>query len=103
MKRPSARVFVVAGLALAFALAFFVSPYASNEPDGLNKVAAQHGLDHAARSSAVADGPTAGYEVDGIRNSRVSKGVAGILGVAVTFALVGGLVVLVRRAKPSTA
>ena len=102
MKRPSARVFVIAGLAVALALAFFVSPYASTQPDGLNKVAAQHGLDHAARSSAMSDGPTAGYEVEGIDDRHLSKGVAGLLGVTVTFLLAGGLVVLVRRrAEPA--
>ena len=36
---------IVAGLLVALALAAFASPFASTEPDGLNKVAADHGLD----------------------------------------------------------
>jgi cobalt/nickel transport system permease protein len=75
---------VVAGVLVAFGLAAFASPFASNKPDGLNKVAADHGFDAPARNSATADSPLAGYGVKHVDNEKVSKGSAGIVGVAVT-------------------
>ena len=93
--------FVLAGLVLAAALAFFVSPLASSKPDGLQKVADDHGLQQAAQGARHA--PAAGYEVGGVDDHRLSKGLAGLLGVGVTFALAGGVVLLVRRrGAPST-
>jgi PDGLE domain len=75
---------VVAGLLFAFGLAAFASPFASSKPDGLDKVAADHGFDAAAREGATADSPLAGYAVKQVDNEKVSKGSAGIVGVAVT-------------------
>ena len=51
------------GLAVAFALAFFVSPYASSEPDGLERVAIDNGFADQAQEHALADGPLADYAV----------------------------------------
>ena len=105
MKRPSRRArlgfgaFVVAGLAVALALAFFVSPSASGDPDGLNKVASDTGIGAAETDHALDDAPTAGYEVRGVDNDRMSTGVAGVIGVAVTFAVAGGVMLVVRRAR----
>ena len=43
MKHISTRTFVLAGIAVALVLAFLVSPYASSNPDGLEKVAVGQG------------------------------------------------------------
>ena len=43
------------------------------------------------------DTPTAGYEVRGVDDDRLSTGLAGLIGVGVTFALAGGLFLVVRR------
>jgi cobalt/nickel transport system permease protein len=88
------RVLVV-GLVVAAALAFFVGPLASSKPDGLEKVAADHGLQ--ASEHALDGSPTAGYEVRGVGDERLATGLAGLVGVAVTFAVAGGVVLLVRR------
>jgi hypothetical protein len=92
-------VFVGIGLAVALALAFFVSPEASSEPDGLNKVALDEGFAGQERAHATEDSPLAGYGVEGVDDDRLSTGLAGIAGVAVTFAVVGGGLVLVRRTQ----
>jgi hypothetical protein len=105
VKRPSRRAalgfgaFVVAGLAVALALAFFVSPSASDDPDGLNKVASDTGIAATETDHALDDAPTAGYEVPGVDNDRMSTGLAGVIGVAVTFAVAGGVMLVVRRAR----
>jgi cobalt/nickel transport system permease protein len=92
---------IVAGLLVALALAAFASPFASSKPDGLNKVAADHGFDHTARASATDDSPLAGYAVEHVDNAKVTKGLAGVIGVAVTVvaatAVFGGLWIVRRR------
>lgn len=89
-------VFVVAGLLVALALAFFVSPEASSSPDGMEKVAIDEGFVDEADDHALADGPLADYGVEGVDDERLGTGLAGIAGVVVTFAVMGGLLLLVR-------
>jgi hypothetical protein len=88
--------FVIGGLLVALALAVFLSPEASSQPDGLNKVAADHGFNASEQSHSLADGPLADYSTKGIDDERLSTGVAGIIGVAVTFALGIGLFFLLK-------
>ena len=90
---------VVVGLVVALALATFVSPFASSSPDGLDKVAADKALDADVEAHAVAGGPLADYGVDGVDNARVSTGLAGLIGVAVTFTVGFGLFAVIRRAR----
>jgi cobalt/nickel transport system permease protein len=91
--------FVAVGLAVACALAFFVSPEASTAPDGLDRVAVDKGLDRKERAHALDDLPTAGYTVEGVDDNRLSTGLAGLVGVGVTFAAGAGLVFIVRRSR----
>jgi hypothetical protein len=99
VKRPVRfAVFLVAGLAIAAGLAFFLSPLASSEPDGLNRVAIDEGLAQTETEHPLADTPTAGYGVDGVDDEGLSTGLAGVIGVAITFAVAGGVMLVVRRA-----
>ena len=91
------RAILLAGLLVALLLAGGVSYYASGSPDGLNKVAAQTGIDKSQEDHSLADSPFAGYETSGVDQGRLSGGLAGVVGVAVTFLVVGGLVLAVRR------
>ena len=86
-KRKALWLFVVGGLMIALALAFFVSPYASTSPDGLNKVAADEGFDGSAQEHALDDSPVAGYAVKGVDDAKLSKGLSGIIGVTMTFGI----------------
>jgi 2-hydroxychromene-2-carboxylate isomerase len=83
--------FVGLGLAVALLLAFFVSPFASSQPDGLEKVAGDQGFLATADDSALAGSPLADYATQGVDDERLSTGVAGIIGVTVTFAVGSGL------------
>ena len=89
--------FIGAGLVVALLLAGLVSFYASSSPDGLEKVAADKGLDANAEPHTLGNGPLADYGVRGVDDERLSVGLAGIVGVGVTFAVSGGLFLLVRR------
>lgn len=97
------RLFLVAGLLLAVALALFVSPFADSSPDGLGKVAEEQGFADAEEEHDLADSPVAGYEVDGVEDDRVSTGVAGLVGVLVTFGVGMGAFALLRTLRRSPA
>ncbi|MFN8156185.1 MAG: PDGLE domain-containing protein [Candidatus Nanopelagicales bacterium] len=99
--RSRTRWFVLAGLLVALLLAGFASYYASSAPDGLEKVAADKGLDTGARDSATAGSPLADYSVSGVSNQRLSGGLAGVIGVGVTLALAGGIFLIVRKREPA--
>jgi len=92
-------VFVAVGLLFALGLAFFVSPYASSKPDGLNKVAAEHGFDSGVKDRPADGSPLAGYGVDGVHDSKLSKGLSGVIGVALTFGIGYGLLTAVRLSR----
>jgi cobalt/nickel transport system permease protein len=92
---------VVAGLLVALGLAAFASPFASTQPDGLDKVAADKGLDDSARDSARQGSPLAGYAVKNVDHEQVGTSLSGIIGVIITVVVAGvpfgGLWVIVRR------
>jgi hypothetical protein len=89
--------FVGLGLAVALVLAFFVSPFASSQPDGLEKVASDKGFLATADDSALAGSPLADYATEGVDDERLSTGVAGIVGVTVTFAVGFGLFFVMKQ------
>ena len=97
MSRRSAW-FVAGGLVVALVLAFGASRWASTSPDGLEKVAADQAIDAGERPHALADGPLAGYATKGVDDLATATGIAGVVGVAVTFAAAGGLVWLATAA-----
>lgn len=85
MDRKNLLLFVIGGLIVALGLAFFVSPYASKAPDGLNRVAIDKGF--ASAQPSPGDAPLAGYGVKGVEDQKLSKGLAGVIGVVVTFGI----------------
>ncbi|KAA0930649.1 energy-coupling factor ABC transporter permease [Streptomyces apricus] len=87
------------GLAASLVLAGFVSFYASANPDGLEKVAADKGIDAKAEDHAAADSPLADYGVEGLDNARMSGGLAGVIGVGVTVVAGTGIFWTVRRRR----
>ena len=105
--------FLAGGLLVALLLAGVVSSFASGSPDGLDATARQ-GCTFDARGEItggtcmaqreqdhqLAGSPLADYGIRGVDNPYVSTGLAGVLGVLVTFALGGGVFWLVRRRTP---
>lgn len=79
--------FLGIGLVLALLIAGVVSGFASGEPDGLERVSIDQGFDEAAADHALDDSPLADYALGGVEDGRLSKGLAGIIGVAITLAL----------------
>lgn len=96
-RRLPTRVVVFVGIAVALLLAGVVSFYASGSPDGLERVAEEHGLTAAQKEHAAADGPMADYQARGVDDERISVGLAGIVGSLLVLVVAGGLAYVVRR------
>ncbi|MGQ4728971.1 energy-coupling factor ABC transporter permease [Streptomyces sp. Ju416(a)] len=95
----STRGFWITGLVSAFLLAGFVSFYASANPDGLERVAADQGIDEKVEEHGAADSPLADYGVGDIANARLSGGLAGVIGVSATVVVGTGVFWVIRRRK----
>jgi cobalt/nickel transport protein len=95
------KALVAAGVLVALLLAGVVSFYASASPDGLNKVAEDHGFSDTAKDSATSGSPFADYGTKGVGNERLSGGIAGVVGVIVVLGLGTGVAYAVRRRKRS--
>lgn len=94
--RISTRSLVVGGLVVCLLLAAVVSTWASGHPDGLEHVAETLGFADAAGDHGAADSPFADYETKGV-DGALSGPVAGIVGVALTGAVMWLVLRLVRR------
>ena len=78
--------FWIVALAIAIGLATAVAPVASKQPDGLNRVADDHGFaSGATTASSYGDSP-------------LTTGLAGFTGTLMVFAVGYGLIRLTRRA-----
>lgn len=91
------RWFLLSGLVVALLLAAVVSFYASSSPDGLEKVAADKGIDAKEEPHALSDSPFADYGTKGVDDERLSGGLAGLAGVGITFVVGGAVFLAVRR------
>lgn len=99
MKTRSLR-FLIGGLLAAAALAAFLSPFASSSPDGLEKIAADHGF------LEKGDGPPVwswsvvpDYIVPHVGDERVATGLAGLAGTLLVFCSAYGLARLIRAKR----
>jgi hypothetical protein len=95
--KTSTRITIVAGLVVALLLAGIASFYASSDPDGLNKVASDKGFNQHEKTHDLDHAPLAGYTTHGVTDDRLSGGLAGVVGVVITFAIGGGVAFALRR------
>lgn len=96
--RPTKGLWVT-GLVTALVLAGFVSFYASANPDGLEKVATDQGIDKEAKDHAAKDSPLADYGVKDVSDARLSGGLVGIIGVGATLVVGSGAFYVVSRRR----
>lgn len=97
VERRSRRLVVLAVAVVSVVLAVGLSSFASAYPDGLEYVAGQLGFADTAGDHATADSPVADYEAAGVEDTRLSTGLAGLVGVAVTAAMAFALFWALRR------
>lgn len=107
--RPSThrnRIFWLTGLGIALLIAVFLSPFASSDPDGLNRVSEDLGfVDREHPEAPATKLPFAeifdGYALKGVPEA-IATPVAGLIGTLVTFGLAWGLgKLVVRHSDPS--
>jgi cobalt/nickel transport system permease protein len=91
----SARMSFVIPLVAAGIIGLTLSPFASGFPDGLEWVAEQ--LRFLRESPVMFARPLPDYAVPGIGNEIIATGLAGLIGVALTFFTVLGLGTLIKR------
>lgn len=77
----SIKRFVSLAILISVLVAGILSYFASSNPDGLEKVSEDKGLDVQVTDSAVADSIFADYGIAGLENST---GLAGLIGVIIT-------------------
>jgi cobalt/nickel transport protein len=88
------RAFVFTGVGIALLIAIFLSPFASSDPDGLDRAAQDHGFDKTAVESPVSHNlPFYGlfdeYALRGVPET-IATPLAGLAGTLVTFGLAWG-------------
>ena len=96
------RAFVISGLGIALLIAVFLSPFASSDPDGLDRVSKDHGFEKNAAEEPVAKKLPfyqvfEDYRLRGVPE-QIATPAAGLIGTLVTFGLAWGIgKVLVRN------
>ncbi|MFH0771979.1 MAG: PDGLE domain-containing protein [Candidatus Omnitrophota bacterium] len=80
---------ILAGLLIALFLAIFITPFASEWPDGLEKVAEEKGFIKAAEEPLFR-APLADYTWPAIKSDKLSASFSGIAGTLMTFFLAYG-------------
>jgi PDGLE domain len=97
------KLLMVLALALAVGLATAVAPFASAEPDGLEKVAEEKRFLNQGRLAGIQeDSPLPDYAFPGVEDERLATALAGFVGTLGVFAIGYGLAFAVRR-RPRTA
>ena len=101
--RVPARTFWIGGVFVAVFFAVVVSQFAADDPDGLERVAADQGFVDSARDHAFDSSLFADYATRGIGNETLSLAVAGLAGVAITLLVGFGLFTASRQLTPKPA
>lgn len=99
MNGMTAQRFIGLGLVAAVAVAVLLSPFASQSPDGLERVAEDHGFIDLGQKSLLGESPLPDYSVPGVGDRWWSTPLAGIAGTLLTFGLAYGMGRLVARRK----
>jgi cobalt/nickel transport protein len=88
---------IIIGVVLTLLLAGIISMFASPWPDGLEKVAENHGFLEKGEGEPAIKSPVPDYEWPGLKNEKLATSIAGIAGTLVVFGLGYGLAILLKR------
>ena len=88
------------GLALALAIALFLSPLASSWPDGLERVAKDLGFFDKGEGAEVLKAPVPDYKFPGLDNEGFSTALSGSIGTIAMFGIGIGIARLLRKKEP---
>lgn len=82
---------VFLALLVSLAIAAFISPFASSNPDGLERVAEDKGFIHLSEGKKVVKSPMPDYVMPGVGNEKAAGSMAGVAGTMITFLTMYGL------------
>lgn len=85
------------GLLIAFICAGIISLFASESPDGLERVAEDKGFLEKGEGEPVLKSPIPDYVMPGLSNEKLATSIAGLLGTVVVFAVTYGLALLLKQ------
>jgi cobalt/nickel transport protein len=106
LSRSRNRAFVIAGLGVALLIAVFLSPFASKDPDGLDRVSQDLKFENKAAEDAPAKKLPfyAVFEEYALRGvpEAVATPIAGLVGTLAVFGLAWGIGKLVVRGRSSS-
>ena len=97
------RRIILIGLLIAVAIALFLSPFASQSPDGLEKVADDKGFLHRGEGEEFFSAPIPDYTMPGVKHEGIATSLAGLIGTLAVFAAACGLGYLLKRGAKETA
>jgi cobalt/nickel transport protein len=86
-------------LLAALILAFFISPFASSSPDGLEKVAEDKGFLEKGEVAPAVTSPMPDYAWPGVNRESLATGLAGIFGTLLVFGTAYGIGTIVKVIK----
>ncbi len=92
------RRFILVGVLASIAVAGLLAPFASDLPDGLERIAQKLGFISRASEEGVVRAPLPDYGVAGVRNERLSTAIAGVTGALAAFGAAFLAALAVRRA-----
>jgi len=84
-------------LLISLALAVFLSPFASQSPDGLEKVAEDKGFIEKGEGKEVLQSPLPDYSIRWIKNEQISTSVAGFIGTLFVFVVSYVLAIFLKK------
>ncbi len=89
------------GLGISLLLALFLSPFASPDPDGLEKVAEMKGFSEKGEGLKLWQyAPFSDYAIPWIKNEKVSTALSGLIGTLAIFFIVLGIGRLIKKSPP---
>lgn len=78
---------ILYGILIALLVVIVLAPFASSNPDGLERVAEDLAFRDKAAGQGVVSSPLPDYQIPGLKNEVLSGILAGIAGIALTFGL----------------
>lgn len=85
------------GLFISVLLVLFISPFASNSPDGLERVAEDKGF--IAFAKELFHAPLPDYTIPGLKYEKLSTILSGLLGTILTFGIAVGIASILKKRR----